>query len=186
MIEGQPFWQSFGGGGGGALQLVSRTGIDITSTGGAPALINVGGGGGGGDYLGQDPFPSFNGGGGSGGAILLEAPSVTVTGPGAALAANGGGGGGGCRATGNDGRDDSTPAKGGICAGPTLGSGGAGGAALDTPHPGWSIGGADNARGGGGGGSVGRIRVNTADGQLILDDGAITSPFASRGVLRTR
>ena len=137
-----------GGGGGGAVQLVSNTSIEITQ----PAGINAGGCGGGGGAGGNDG----GGGGGAGGAILLEAPVVTV---GGILAANGGSGGNES-GSGGAGRLDTAPA--------TI-SGGNGGAAN-------TIDGGDGGNGEGGGGAIGRLRVNTRNGQAIVRPTSILSP----------
>ena len=152
-----------GGGGGGALHIVSNTKIEITGG------INNGGCGG-------DPGTGNSdsgGGGGAGGAILLEAPIVTVTG---ALAVNGGGGGGGGGNTataGADGTLDRTPAAGG--SGAASDEGGGSGAA-GSVGPGSGAGGSNP---GGGGGAIGRIRVNTKGNMGAMLTGATLSPAPS-------
>jgi hypothetical protein len=141
------------GTGGGAVQIVSATSLQVTGLG----VIQVGGGGG-----------TWGGSGaGSGGAILLEAPMISIAGT---LAANGGGGGGGntlCN-TGQDGQPSATPAAGDTC--PTN-PGGAGAA-------GSTINGAAPASGmfGGGGGAAGRIRLNTMSGAATIGPSAVISP----------
>lgn len=138
-----------GGHGGGAIQIVSGVGIVVGETG----IINMGGGGSG----------SY-GGGGSGGAVLLEAPSVTVRG---VLAANGGSGGDAYN--GADGPASAEPAAARSNGGP--------GAAGDTANgtQGNAAGTALNTAGGGGG--VGRIRINTGcGGTLVVSSTAIISP----------
>jgi hypothetical protein len=161
-----------GGGGGGAIQLVSRT------------LIAVSG------------AISANGGssrsGGSGGGILLEAPIVDVGALGRVIA-NGAGGKGSVVA--EDAHLDPTPAFGGKAdiirneQGVPFyyGRGGNGGAGTY----GATDGGYAEAKtinggtyGGQGGGGVGRIRVNTASGGIR--GGGILSPPPSTGTLATR
>lgn len=141
-----------GGGGGGALYLASNTEVRIIATGG----INAGGCGGR-RGTGQD---GSGGGGGSGGAILIEAPVVSILG---GLAVNGGGGGSGIDGTdGQSGQLTPVAALGGASS--LSGDGGPGGAGsifAGTP------GGADSPAGGGGG-AVGRIRINTRTGTVQL------------------
>ncbi len=102
-------------GGGGAVQLVSRTKITVDGI----LEANGAGGRGGGEG---------SGGGGSGGGILLEAPQVTINGN---VVANGGGGGAGtgfCGEDGDDGRTDDERAPGGEGCGTATGDGGLGAA----------------------------------------------------------
>ena len=87
-----------GGGGGGAMQIVSRTKIDIHGGG----FIDLGGGGG-----------ENTAGGGSGGTLVLEAPAVSVTGP-AGFTTNGGAGGG-CNQPGADSSATASPAVAPTC-----------------------------------------------------------------------
>jgi hypothetical protein len=141
-----------GGGGGGAVQLVSDQAIAIRGS------INAGGCGG---KLGSDTSHG-KGGGGAGGAILIEGRSVAIAGK---LAANGGGAGD--TVAGSNGLIGSTRASGG----PNGGSGGAG-----------SLGDGGNAIGvdAGGGGGVGRIRLNTVnDANLAIDAAAELSPIVT-------
>jgi hypothetical protein len=150
-----------GGGGGGALQLVANGDIAVTGT------INAGGCGGAAGAAG----PGGGGGGGAGGTLLLEAPTVVITG---SMAVNGGGGGGG----GVDGTAGATGALGPANAlgGDSLqGHGGSGGAG-DLPT-------GTNGQGnmqycGGGGGGVGRIRLETRTG-TIGGLGTVSPPLAS-------
>ncbi len=147
----QNFTPVFGGcagaittaGGGGALQLDSLSGVHIAGS----ALLAFGGQGG----------DSVGGGGGAGGTIIIEAPAVEIAGR---IAANGGGGGanGSCTDGGNGAHatNDATAAAGGVCNGATGGAGGTATAPADRGHNGFS--------GAGGGGSVGRILIRTADG----------------------
>jgi hypothetical protein len=159
-------------GGGGAIQLVSRSAIYVRAGG----AIDAGGAGG----------SDFGGGGGAGGAILLEAPAVTLSGVGSALAANGGGGG--CYTnvtrTAERGRLDTQRAVG--CVSSVHGDGGLGGAgATPDGEPGGTATGCPVV-GGAGGGGVGRIRVNTPDMVFTPANGAIVSPAPSVGRLTVR
>jgi hypothetical protein len=168
-----------GSGGGGAVQLVSRTQISLVAGDRGIGLIDVGGGGG-------QPGPNNStgnsgggGGGGSGGGVLIEAPAVLITGNGVAIAAKGGGGGGGCTGAGADGGTAAMPARGGDCGGSTaLTSGGDGGVvvyggAVTAARPGVNTTAlSGNRASGGGGGSHGVVRINTATGQLALGAGA--------------
>jgi hypothetical protein len=153
--------------------------------------VHVGGGGGIAGVLGRtddtDPTPVWGpGGGGSGGGILIEAPSIILDEGTALLAGGGGGGGYGACSPGPDGLDaipNSGTAPGGSCPTGIMpaavgGSGattGAGAAGQDR-----TIGAA-----GGGGGGLGRIRINTRDGQYAagttsLIHGVSTSGTAGR------
>lgn len=156
------------GGGGGAIQLVSRTKISISgvlAANGASAS-----------------------GGGSGGGILLEAPVVEVTGN---VVANGGAGAGGCLLpkAGEDGRLDAIPATGGLACDPSDGGNGGNGAAGTTfATKGISLNlagtGINTVFAGHGGGGAGRIRVNAAAGGLTAS--GIFSPNPSTGTIGTR
>lgn len=172
-----------GGGGGGAVQIVSRTRIDVGAAGFAGSVIDASGGG----AKASNPTPAGGPGGGAGGGILLEAPAVVLAGDGVLLSTRGGGGGSMAPSAepGNDGVD------GGIG---TLNVGGQGGAgvggyrsktALEPPTPGAAaMGGLPH--GAGGGGSVGQVRFNTAeDGLTLGDELAIQSAYSS-GPIRTR
>lgn len=130
------------GDGGGALQLDSNTSVTIASS----ALIALGGTGG-----------DDGAGGGSGGTCIIESPSVTIAG---AIAANGGGGGfaypPGCPSPGADATNDMNPALGGTGTCAAAFHGGAGGTGTTSAQ--------DGTPDGGGGGSVGRMLIRTADG----------------------
>lgn len=159
---------SFGAGGGGAIQLVSRTKIAV---GGVIAANGA-----------------SLGGGGSGGGILLEAPAIEMSG---AVVANGGGGTSGCffssQGVGEDGRLDATPASGGASCNVSSGAGGNGGARSSGARNGADVdqsGTASLAAGGSGGGSVGRIRVNTVSGGLPST--GVFSPNPTTGSIATR
>jgi hypothetical protein len=150
-----------GGGGGGALQIVSNTKIDIVTGG-----INAGGCGG---KPGTGNSDS-GGGGGAGGTILLEAPIITING---VLAANGGGGGGGGGAA-------ATAGSAGLL-GVMVAPGGAGQATDEQGGKGGASGvaaepGGVGANPGGGGGGIGRIRINTRGGSGAMITGATLSP----------
>jgi hypothetical protein len=155
-----------GGGGGGALQIISNTRITIVSPGG----INAGGCGGKPGTGGADS----GGGGGAGGAILLEAPIVMINGTLAANGGGGGGGGGGTATAGTNGILGTMTAAGGVGATNEAGDpqfGGSGGA-TGTPA---QLGGT-GANPGGGGGGIGRIRINTRAGSGAMVGGATLSP----------
>ena len=155
-----------GGAGGGAIQITSGTRINVMGAVGAPG------------YSG-----SVNGGGGAGGGILLEAPAVTISG---GVYANGGAGGCGSfsQTTTSDGSLSTMPALGGPCSNNQ--SGGNGGAGTTAPTDGQSL---SNTAGttqyaGGGGGAVGRIRINTLD--MTVAGAGATSPPASLGIVAGR
>ena len=149
-----------GGGGGGGLQLVAENAITIA------AGVNAGGCGGK-----SSTGNEAGGGGGAGGTILIEALTIHVTAAGL-LVVNGGGGG-----SGNGGTDGASGilgvarAPGGI-EGSSGGTGGRG--AATTALAGEA--GVDKTFGGGGGGAIGWIRLNTRTGAATLDSGAILSP----------
>jgi hypothetical protein len=154
--------------GGGAVQLVAGTSIQIA----AGAFVSAPGSGG---QQGGLAATQEAAGGGSGGAILIEAPTVTVAG---VLATNGGGGGGGAGGTaaggqsGEPGHDsDANPASGG--------SGGGAGGAGDQAAGGNATAGVSFTAPGGGGGA-GRIRINTATGSADVASGVVT-PSATSG-----
>ena len=126
------------GRGGAGIQLVSGTLISIPTTG----ILNVGGQGGG-----------ANAGGGSGGTLVLQAPAVNIVG----LVAANGGSGGACSSYGNAGTLGTQPAASvGGCGSSHSGTGGTATVA-PTPASGF-------AEGAGGGGAVGRVSIETADG----------------------
>jgi hypothetical protein len=148
-----------GGPGGGAIQLSARVSITVAPTG----RVRAGGAGGRGA---PDGTACGGGGGGSGGFIGFDAPAYAFQAS-ARVASNGGGGGssaefqsigGNGGGHGGDGRDDATPAPGGVygssCA--IDGPAGAAGATLDGPNASQ----ASAACGGAGGaGGVGFILV---------------------------
>jgi len=151
--------QNRGGPGGGALQLVSNQSISIGQNGG----INAGGC----RSLINNCGSCTSGGGGAGGTILLEAPSVTIDGK---LAVNGGGASG-AGGQGSDGTLDRIPAPGGPTGNGGPGGAGAAGATLDgesAPMAG--------SRPGGGGGGIGRIRVDVLANGVVLGVMSVMSP----------
>lgn len=170
-----------GGCNGGAAQLVSRVGVAIRPNG---FLAANGAGGYGGNG------PGSQGGGFSGGGILIEAPVVTI-GQGGGLVANGGGGGAASEDRADAGQLSSTPARGASCGGGGIvcGDGGSGGAGGIAPTAGQSVNFAsayDYQWGGGGGGAVGYVRINTISGAYDASSSAVISPPASAGTLGVR
>jgi len=158
------------GGGGGAIQLVSRTKISIAG------VVAANGG--------------SNAGGGSGGGILLEAPVIESTGN---MVANGGAGAGAngtdaCFNVGEDGRLDAMPAIGGLGCSSFSSRGGNGAARNTGASNGDDINGVSLnspvALAGHGGGGVGRIRINTASGGLNAT--GVFSPNPTIGTIATR
>jgi len=160
--------------GGGAIQLVSRTRIvvdgivDVTGANGSasswacPATAEGG--------LGNCRTRA---GGGAGGAILLEAPKVEL-GPNASLTALGGDGGTAC--------------QGAICS--SSGTGASPGVAATS---GANLSSSCSAANGdvhyipgSGGGGLGRIRINTADGTYVKANSAVESGDTSVGTIATR
>jgi hypothetical protein len=178
------------GAGGGALQLVSARTIHLV-VGASVGAIHVGGGGGSAGLLGKvdttDTSPVWGpGGGGSGGGILLEAPAIVLDDATLVLAVGGGGGGYGLCTPGPNGLDapaSRDPAAGGSCASGTL-LGVAGGDGSIAGDGGMGASQAVGSSGGGGGG-LGRIRINTSDGQYTtgpttLVRGAVTTGLVGR------
>jgi hypothetical protein len=176
VLSPQDAYYASPGGGGGALQISSRTRITVTSAG----IIDAGGGG---AYGGKS-----GAGGGSGGALVLEAPQVSVDGT---VAANGGGGG--CFNTnGENGqvayRAGSLEAKGGSCdTANGVGSGGNGGTKDMAPTNGLNASTTTAVPlGGGGGGAAGRIHVNTLAGSFAKGSMSLVSPLASEAMIHVR
>jgi hypothetical protein len=146
-----------GGAGGGALQISAAGQVTVTSTG----RLLAGGGGGG-----EGRHDAGGGGGGAGGSILLEGVQVNIQGT---VAANGGGGGASSNGyPGENGLDWATAAEGGGEAWNDWSRAGAAGGA-DTQLDGLASEGDtqrdERANSGGGGGAVGRIRVNVLHGE---------------------
>lgn len=166
-----------GGGGGGAVQITSRTRVEIVSTG----KIDASGGGG----TGPGPGP----GGGSGGGILLEAPTVVIDGAGAVISTKGGAGGGTrgsgtSAAPGEDGGTGPAAANGGSLGG-NYAAGGNGGTEGAPPTAG-GAGNSTNIHGAGGGGSVGEARFNTETATVVPANGAAIRSRFSVGTIGTR
>lgn len=161
-----------GGAGGGAIQFVSSTRVTFIEQG----LIDVGAGGG-----------ESTAGGGSGGLVVIEAPEVSLSGPSSGVAANGGAGGG-CGLTGSDATATTASAAGAVCANYFGGSGGTG---VLAPGRG-CLSGTDNCVSacpvvyGGGGGSVGRMRVATKDGTFASSGNPILSVRITAATLTLR
>jgi hypothetical protein len=138
-----------GGAGGGAVYMIARDRIFVSSTG----SINASGAGGRGA-----PIRGGGGGGGAGGFIALDAPMIMIDG--AVFARGGGGGGGGGTTTaGGAGTDPmpTTQTPGGV-AGSTGGTSGGDGCGAPNGMQG-GITSSATTGGGGGGGGCGRIRV---------------------------
>jgi hypothetical protein len=165
---------SFGGHGGGALQISACGKITVADK----AWMNASGGGGLSTHT-ANPSPSGGGGGGSGGTLLLEARDLSITG---FLVANGGGGAEGSTAQINGRAGFNWSPNGGVNApapggsGNTMGAAGAGGAggADGSPPQGGKPAPSLNGGGGGGGGAVGRIFLNVAPGAMA--PAAVASP----------
>ena len=169
-----------GGGGGGALQITVRDGLNLE---GMARLAANGGGGGRGQ---NGPYANNTGGhvgvggggGGSGGGILVEGGAVTI-GSSVVLCANGGGGGGGTHnndgpvTDGAPGTCSSTVAPGGLG---SNGYGGDGAVGLNAGATGFD-GTRQDDGGGGGGGAVGRIRIRAISG--AAPSGFESSPTAT-------
>jgi hypothetical protein len=173
--------------GGGALQLVSQTRIAFAAgdNGNPGGAIDAGGARGRTcQFFQYDGIYSDALGGGSGGGILLEAPLVELA-SGSAIAANGGGGG--CEGGGSgedpdseDGTLSDQPAAGQVC-GDQLGGNGASSGAAAGPGDAGSV----FSITAGGGGGVGRIRINSTE-PIQQDGGAVVSPVPSIGSATVR
>ena len=155
--------------GGGAIQLVSKTRINILG------VIDADGQTGEFDQLTNDGAGFY--GGGAGGGILLEAPIVSL-GDQAALLARGGGGGAGPSI---EDVDSMLPLPG-------LGGGGDGAAPGFDAEAGGDVAYNTNVAvsGGGGGGGMGRIRVNTMDGTFEQAPSTIVAGSLTTGTVQTR
>jgi len=192
----------YGGGGGGALQLVACNQLTVTTEG----TISAGGGGGeaGLKVLSGQPSGTPGGDGGSGGTLLLEAAHMTIAG-GLSSNGGGGGGGGGGKALENECSSGSLGGLGGVGTAQTAGGvpgddghgggrGGNGGSVMGAPTEG-APGGDCNippgalevrfAGGGGKGGPVGHIRLNVPAGTTPNTTGALFSPLPSIGTVAT-
>jgi len=128
---------SWGGDGGGAVQFVAGTALNVSPRG---RIMAEGGDAAFSEHTGENRPPA---GGGSGGAILLEAPTVRAQGT---LSVDGG--------------------KGSFVSGWQGSRGGAGGSAVRASGgdaPPFAVG--TGFGGGAGGGGLGRVRINTSDGR---------------------
>lgn len=177
-----------GGAGGGAVALVACRQINL----GSRSKIFVGGGGGPTARPGTEQCVG-GGGGGAGGTIHIESPHVDIE-QGAGLYANGGSGGngaafqrngqwGGCLAlpSGVDALNTTAAAVAG-----RGGSGGARGAAPTIGRTGLQVRSEISNTGGGGGGAVGRIRIDRGR-DIAIDTAAIAaSPTPSLGFVVMR
>lgn len=178
-----------GGRGGGGLQFVSLTRINVNAT----SVVSVNGRGGTGPSIGTGNQTA--GGGGGGGTLMIEAPAVNVS-TGAIIVANGGGGAGGGWYTiggtptifrhydGQPGQLSAARAAGGDC--PTVGDGGfeANGATSPSANGSVSDSMATTAGGGGGGGSSGFIYLRgRAAGNVTMAGGSVVSPTPSVGAV---
>ncbi len=148
--------------GGGAVQLSSATRIAIDG------MLDVRGT----NVFDFDQDGTTQGGGGAGGSVLLEAPEIAL-GASARVLATGSNGAQGC----------DTPFV--FC---TLGGAGAtnttvatNGGDITAPGPA-----ANGAFSGGGGGGLGRIRINTPDQAFTISSAAVTDGTLTTGVLKTR
>ncbi len=182
---GDAFSATIGGTpGGGAVQLVSRTRIELMDA----TTINASGISGSFQISG----PQAEQGGGAGGGILLEAPVVTL-GAASRLLVNGGPGPGGNDAQGTASMT-TAPAPGGICVSTASFhcSSGGDGAGLDGPATEAALLPYTNSptvtsfRGGGGGGGLGYVRINTATGEHMTSSSSIVSGVLTTGIIVTR
>lgn len=171
------------GAGGGAIQIVSGSKIELGDGG-----FVVANGSGGGKFKGlailcEIGTPCDHGdGGGAGGGILLEAPVVTISAL-AGVVANGGGGGCNVNGAGASGGLSATPAVGSQCSQDSA-KGGTGGTGAIAAQNGGN--GASTAPvGGGGGGGAGRVRVNLAAGTQFAPVGVV-SGAKTTGVVSVR
>lgn len=190
--QGYAATTAYVGAGGGAIQLVSNKRVRLADTGTRKGIVHAGGGSGHAGDLGKpaidDPTPVYgSGGGGSGGGILLEAPSVVLEDGTALLAAGGGGGGFGACANTPNGMDAppgiGTPSGGSCPSGTSPASTGGNGA---TSAAGGVGGDTTQGSAGGGGGGLGRVRVNTADGQYTAGTGAVIRGAEATGMVGRR
>jgi hypothetical protein len=180
------------GAGGGAVQFVSGREVHIVAATSLKGIVSVGGGGGIAGALGHndsmDPALIYGpGGGGAGGGILIEAPGVVIDDGAMLLAAGGGGGGyGACTPTpnGSNAQLGTAPASGGACpSGVTPSAIGGRGATTGVGEAGAN---ATTGSAGSGGGGLGRIRINTADGQYSIGANAIVRGVATTGIVGRR
>lgn len=173
------------GNGGGAIQITSRSSIQLRANSTIEANGSVGFAGVIEELPGSESIP---GGGGSGGGILLEAPTIALD-AGVALVANGGAGTSGDWHQGIP-ASGRTPSIGGSCtlAADICTSGGDGGSVYGPGGTAASIPfqGQQQLNTGGGGGSVGNIRINTWSGVYTKANDVFESPIPSTGSISTR
>jgi len=157
----------YGGAGGGAMQLVSRTRVLIDG------IVSVAGSAGDAtEYeIAQGVYSYMHTGGGAGGALLIEAPAVTLD-VNARLNVLGGNGFACLLA------DAHCPAAG-MAARPGVAST----PAANAPT---CIGDGIPLTTGGGGGGMGRIRINSADGTYTKASSAVEDGLVSSGMIETR
>jgi hypothetical protein len=167
--------------GSGAIQISSRTQLTIAG------VIDVRGGTG---SLEQGTLNVDIGGGGAGGGILLEAPTVTLT-PTARLLAKGGGGAANTSSAGATPQTEDLTASIGlrcIPQDPQCGNGGNGATVGIAATNGGNT--ALNSEaffsGGGGGGGLGRLRINTRDGNYTRNSMTVEAAATTSGQVRTR
>ncbi len=158
----------YGGAGGGAMQLVSRTRVlidGLVSVAGDPGQAT--------EYeINQGVYSYMTTGGGAGGGLLIEAPRVLLD-VNARLNAIGGDGGYGCATIDPHCTMQGIGAKPGVAA--TAGANAA-----------MCIGDGTPVVTGGGGGGMGRIRINTADGTYTKASSAVEDGVVSAGTIETR
>ena len=174
-IRNGMFQYGIGGGGGGAMHLLSMTRVTVASTG---RLIANGFGG-----HADVTTRSLGSGGGSGGTIVIEAPSVTFS-ANALAVANGGGAEGGCpvcmgfqctNAAGENGQLSANRAAGGNCNGAGNGGWEANGD-LSIPANGANANASAEISAGGGGGASGFVFLRGKAGANVTVTGAVISP----------
>jgi hypothetical protein len=170
---GQSRFLANSGGGGGALAIMSCGALVLRP--GAVLGANGGGAGAGIDRC------RAGGGGGAGGAILIEAVTVELM-TGAALYANGGSGAGGSAVVGFDGcvrgYDGEDGREALTRAGQSSGFGGVEGMPPSAGRPGATLDNTASHGATGGGGSVGRIRINAVSADA---SGLVASPLPTVG-----
>jgi hypothetical protein len=180
------------GAGGGVIQLVSGRAVHLVVLGVSKGVVHVGGGRGVAGTLGHAPSGDTSplyaaGGGGSGGGLLIEAPSVILDDGTALLAAGGGGGGYGACNPGPDGVDappnGAIPSGGDCPPGTTPSAAGGAGAITGAGTAGETV---TAGAAGSGGGGLGRIRINTADGQYIASTSSLIRGVTTSGTLAHR
>jgi hypothetical protein len=176
MVEGSGLLP-IGSPGGGALQLTSRVRIDVIG------IIDARGTTGVSERVGQDSIVNY--GGGAGGGILLEAPFVALH-PGSKLVSKGGAGGAEGTPTPND---TAAPDLGTVCT-PSAqflcGNGGNGAAMGIAATNGGDTLPANYAATGGGGGGLGRIRINTPTASYEKDTSVVEAGALTTGTVQTR